>query len=290
MYILLRLLAMLVPRLPRRLVLLIGTMSGTVAWLVANKARKQATRNALHVLGVEVVETRAGRRKLRRTVRGMFITNVYNYLEVCALPTRTSENIQRDIAPEGAIHLDEMLAQGKGGIVISAHFGPFDYLSQYFAVKGYSLTIPVENLDDKRMLDFMLAMRRSHGIEYVPLTGTSAMRTLIQQLRANHLVLITGDRTVQGQSVEVPFFGATARLPIGPIRLALQTGAPLGAAFGWYGPHQRIEGAIVPITLNLPEAQRTAQDAIMHLVVKTLEQYISAHPEQWSVFTPVWVE
>lgn len=290
MYMLLRLLAILVPLLPRRLVLLLGTAGGSVAWLVARCARKQATRNMLHVLGPAVTETSAGRRKLRRTVRGMFITNVCNYLDVCALPARRSAQILGDVTPEGAAHLDEMLAQGKGGIMISAHFGPFDYLSQYFAVKGYSLSIPVENLSDKRILDLMLAMRRSHGVQYVPLTGTSAMRTLIQQLRANHLVLITGDRAVQGQSIEVPFFGATARLPIGPIMLALRTGAPLGAAFGWYGPHHRIEGEIVPITLNLPEAQRTDQDAVMHLVVKTLEQYISAHPEQWSVFTPVWIE
>src|SRR5205085_3295817 len=51
------------PQIPRRLAYALGNVAGLIAWLFAGKARKQATRNMIHVLGAQVQETRAGRRK-----------------------------------------------------------------------------------------------------------------------------------------------------------------------------------------------------------------------------------
>jgi lauroyl/myristoyl acyltransferase len=285
-----RFLVWLVPHLPRRALPLLATLGGNVAWLVAHKARKQATLNALHVLGPSMVGTHAGRRKLRQTVRGMFITTAHNYLEVCALPTTSNKEFMQRIDSTDFSALDEALARGKGVILVSAHLGPFDYVVQCAALYGYDITIPVEHLHDQRMLDLMLQLRRSHGVHFVPLGNPSAMRTLLQRLRENRIVLITADRAVQGQSTEYPFFGAKARLPIGPVELSLRTGAPLVAGFGWYTPKSHVRGLFVPLTLALPEEQRADQDALMQLLVKTLEQCIAAHPQQWSVFTPIWVE
>lgn len=290
-YLFLRLLTFVAPRIPFRLRGHLAVLAGLLAWLVARSAREGANKNAMHVLGLTAVATPAERQRLRRIVQGMFITNARNYLESCALPvTSTQELLARTDNDVNILELGATLALGKGAVVISAHFGPFDYLAQCLQVAGYPLTIPVEQLKDERMLELMLSLRRSHGVQYVPLNGMAAMRTLLQQLREKHSVLITADRAVQGQSMEMPFFGAKARLPLGPVSLALRTGAPLVGAFGWYGPDQRIYGEIVPITLNLPEEQRNDQVALMHAVVKTLEHYIGAHPQQWSVFSPIWVE
>ena len=94
-------------------------------------------------------------------------------------------------------------------------------------IKGYDVTIPLERLEDERMLNLMLNLRKSHGIHYLPLAGNASMRIILQKLRDNKIVLIAADRAIVGQSVEVDFFGAPARLPIGPIKLAQRTGASL---------------------------------------------------------------
>jgi lauroyl/myristoyl acyltransferase len=299
MYIVLRILAIVVPRLPRRLVMQMGALAGTVAWLLAFEPRKQATRNALRVLGSDVLRTHAGRRRLHRTVRGMFITNVRNYLENCALPAMSDEAVQESAVTDKE-HLDKMLALGKGAVLISAHFGPFDYISQCVQISGYPLTIPVESLRNRRLLRLMLAMRCSHGVQYVPLNGISGasspssmssiatMRILLQQLHRNHLVLITVDQTVQGRSIEVPLFGEIAHLPAGPVQLALRAGAPLAAAFGWYDAHCVVHGAIIPISLALPPEQRSDADTLIRMIAMRLEQAFTSHPEQWIAFTSIW--
>lgn len=291
MYRLFRFASIVIPRLPRGLVLALAQVIGLVAWLVAGKARRQATINMLHVLGPQIRETRAGRKRLRRTVRGVFKNSARNYLEVFYLPSTKPEEIARRITPvEGSEHLDAALALGKGVILISAHFGPFDYVAQWLAINGHEMTIPVERLKDERMLELMLNLRSSQGVHFIPLGGSGAMRSMIQALRKNQLVLITGDRVIQGESVETLFFGEAARLPIGPVSLAQRTGAPLVGALGWYSSRTEIAGRFTPLSLALTEEQRTDSEMLMGEIIAMLERVIKAHPEQWVVFEPVWVE
>ena len=297
MYYLLRLAASLIPRLPRRLVSWLGVVVGFIAWLFAGKARRQASENMLHVLGGqneqsrEFLRTRAGRKRLRRVVRGMFRQNVSNYLNLFLLPSLKAETILQSMQVRGLEHLQQALAGGKGVIFFSAHLGPFDYLIQWLAIQGYEVTIPVEHLADRRVLELVLRLRRSKGIQYVPLGGSAALRAMLQTLRKNQIVMITADRAVQGESALVPFFGAPARLPLGIAELAQRTGAPVLGGFGWRSERReepRLVGEIVPVSSALPPEQRNQIEPLQQSIVSCMERFIGAHPDQWVVFAPVW--
>ena len=278
----------IVPRLPRWLLRLLPKMLGPLAWLVAAAPRRRATINALHVLGPDVQRTAAGRRKLRRVVRGMFRSTVSNYLDAFLMPTLSPQELLKCLTVEHVDYVEEALALGKGVILCSAHFGPFEYMSQWFAAKGYEVVIPVENLADERLLKLMLKLRRSSGVNFVPLGGSTPMRTIIQSLRKNQLVLITTDRAVEGESVVRDFFGSPARLPIGPVNLSLRTGAPLVGAFGWRTSKDRIDGTFVRLTLALGEEERKQPECVEGVVIRGMERMISAHPEQWVVLSRMW--
>ena len=197
MYHLFRFATRILPWIPRRLAYALGNVLGLIAWLIARKARRQATKNMIHVLGAQMQETRAGRRRLRRTVKGMFVNNMRNYLDLFTLQSLSTEKILRNIHIKGWEHLSAALAQGKGVIIFVAHQGPFDYIIQYMGIKGYDVTIPVERLKDQRVLDLILGLRRSHGINYLPLAGSTSMRTIVQKLRDNKIVLIAADRAIE---------------------------------------------------------------------------------------------
>jgi len=290
MYYLFRFATRILPWLPRRLTYAIGNVLGLIAWLIAGKARRQATQNIIHVLGASVQETYAGRRKLRQTVKGMFVTNVRNYLELFTLHSLSSEKILCNMHVEGDEHLSAALTQGKGVIIVGAHQGPFDYLVQYLGIKGYDVTIPVEQLEDQRMLNLMLDLRRSHGLHYLPLVGSTPMRTIVQKLRDNKIVSIVADRAIEGKSVEVDFFGARARLPIGPVRLAQRTGAALVCANCVRTPQGLARGQLLPLSLELTDEQRADTDCMMRTFIEKIEGFIRKHPEQWVAFTPIWLE
>ncbi|MGH2494632.1 MAG: lysophospholipid acyltransferase family protein [Ktedonobacteraceae bacterium] len=291
MYRLYRFGSIVIPRLPLSFVRFLSLVIGFVAWLFARRARKQATINMQHVLGTQGQSTRAGRKKLRSTVRKMFLYSARNYLDTLRLPyLKPEEVLDRIRHKEGLEHLDAALAQGKGAILFTAHFGPFEYVAQWFAFSNYALTIPVEHLEDERMLELTLKLRSGQGVQFVPLGGSAAVRAMISTLRKNQLVVIPVDRAIQGESVEKDFFGAPARLSLGPVSLAIRTGAALIGAFGWYMPDNSIGGCVVPASLALSEDERNDSDKLMEKVVETLEANISARPEQWVMFSPLWTK
>ncbi len=286
MYYLFRIAVIIAPRLPRWLTWLIASIAGWVAWLVAAKARKQAQQNMLYVPGPQMLNSSAGRRRLRRSVQAKFRYNVMNYLALFSVSARKPEQIISDIVVEGVEHLEVALARGKGVVIFSAHMGPFDYIMQWMAIKGYDTTIPVEHLKDQRVLDLITELRGRNGLHILPLGGSAPMRTVLQRLRANKIVLLTADRAIEGQSREQPFFGALARMPVGVAQLAQRTGAtPLGA-FSWYAPDRTIHGHFLP----LAQVQYEQEDDLQRAILALLEQEISKHPEQWMAFSQIWTE
>ena len=289
MYYLFKIASVILPRLPHWFVRPLANVIGLLAWLAAGRARKQATANMCHVLGAETRDTRAGRRQLRKTVRSMFQNNVRNYLEVFFLPYMQAEILLRHIDIGGLEYFEEALALGKGVILFTAHLGPFNYLVQWLSIKDYRSTIPVEHLQDQRTLDLILKLRRSHGVQFIPLGGSAPLRSIIQALRNNQVVVIAADRAIQGESIEKPFFGEPARLPIGPASLAQRTGAALVGAFGWYSSSKHIAGQFVPLSLQLTEEDRANTDKLLCGMIERMEWFIQAHPEQWAAFSPIWI-
>ena len=116
------------------------------------------------------------------------------------------------------------------------------------------------------------------------------MRTIVQKLRDNKIVLITADRAIEGQSVVAPFFGSPARLPIGPVRLAQRTGAVLVGACCYRTLQGLATGQWVPLSMDLTEEQRTNTESMMRALIEKMEQFIRQHPEQWVAFSPIWTE
>lgn len=289
MYRLFKFASIIVPRLPEWCIPWLANTVGFFAFVIAAKARKQATSNMIHVMGKVTIASKSGRRRLRRNVLQMFQSNTRNYLDLFTLPNLPPEKILGMLDIEGIEYLEQALEQGKGVILFSAHLGPFNYLAQWIALKGYHLIIPVEQLKDKRILDLTVNLRNSKGVQFLPLGGSAPMRTIIKALRNNHVVLITADRAVEGESVEKPFFGEPARLPIGPVSLSQRTGATLVGASGWHTSRTRITGKFVPLTLELNEDQKSDADIVMNALIKKLEEFIKPHAGQWVVFSPVWI-
>jgi lauroyl/myristoyl acyltransferase len=291
MYRLYHFASIVVPRLPRSFMRALSLLIGFLAWLFARGARKQATTNMQHVLGTQIQSTPAGRRTLRRIVRKMFRYSARNYLEALYLPYLNREELLSRLMYKGGLeHLDAALAQGKGVVLISIHSGPFEYIVQWFAFQNYALTIPVEHLKDERMLELALKLRSREGLQFVPLGGSAPLRSMMQALKKNQIVVIAIDRAIVGEIVEKPFFGAPACFPFGPISLALRTGATLVSGFGWYDSHNHMGGHLVPISLALDEDERCNPDKLMEKIVEVTEENIRARPEQWVMFSPIWKE
>jgi KDO2-lipid IV(A) lauroyltransferase len=100
------------------------------------------------------------------------------------------------------------------------------------------------------------------------------------------------DRPVPSGGEWLSFFGQPAYLPVGHVRLALQTGVPIVVMSCEYRPQQDIYYVHLARTLEMERVGTREQDVIHNAqrVLQVIEALIQAHPDQWMMFYPVWGE
>ena len=113
-----------------------------------------------------------------------------------------------------------------------------------------------------------------------------AARECLTALRCNEIIALVGDRDFSASTTVFDFFGKPARLPAGPAKLALATGAPILPTF-----MVRIAGDRFRFIVDDPIFVDPAQDTVetvMHRIVRALERVILQHSEQWFLFHNPW--
>lgn len=255
---------------------------GSLIYTLSPQFRRTLTHNIRHVLGPDADEE-----QVQTLVRQACVNIAKGHYDLFRLSRLSTDEIHEMTQIEGREHFERALAQGKGVIVVSAHFGNVDVLGQLPLAYGVPVTGPVEHVQPERLFQYTLKLRQSHGVRLIPSDGP--LMEVFRALRRGEIVALPSDRDIADNTREVDFFGSPARLPDGPVRLALRTRAVLLPAFGLRLPDNSFLVRIEP-PLELPHTGDREADvaAGMEMVIEVLERYISRNPEQWLVAQPIW--
>ena len=251
----------------------ISEVVGTLAYLGAPRQRAAVRANLAAI---------APGRPL--SARRVFVNQVRQYLEVFQIPRLDRARFDEIVRVEGWDHFLCAQRLGKGVIFGSAHLGPVALVGQFLMTRGFTLTLPAEKTDSE-FLHAVNRARQAQGLVLVPIDSALGIYRII---RDGGALGILADRAVTGVGETVEFFGRPALLPSAHVALALRTGAALVPAFTW-----REKGflcARIEEPLELVSTGDRAADvrAGVRRFAQVLERYIKEHPEQWTVFEPVW--
>jgi phosphatidylinositol dimannoside acyltransferase len=202
------------------------------------------------------------------------------------LTGRTTAEVDAGFRVDGAHHIDEALALGKGAILAMPHIGAWDYGGAWVA-HHWPLTVVAERLEPPELFDWFCQQRQANHLKMVAL-GPEAGPVLLSALRKNELIGLLCDRDIAGGGIEAEFFGERTTFPAGPATLSLRTGAAIlpNAVFQ--------EGALAhgvirpPLQFERSSKLRADISALTQLLVSELETLIRMAPEQWHVLQPVW--
>lgn len=246
--------------------------------------RAMAARHLRRVHGPGLPE-----RDLGREVRSLFASYARYWVDSARIPGTTPENLDADTTYEGVGHLELALAAGKGVIMALPHLGGWDYGGAWLAAVGqYPITVVVEPLDPPELLEWFTDLRRSLGLEIVPL-GNEAATAVLRRLREGGMVGLLSDRDILGTGAEVEFFGERTTLPSGPATLALRTGAAILPTAIYFKGRRGHHGVIRP-PIPVERAGRFREDAarVTQLLAAELEGLIRRAPSQWHLLQPNW--
>lgn len=178
------------------------------------------------------------------------------------------------------------VASDRGTILVLPHCGNWDAAGAWCGLTGAPFTTVAERLKPESLYVRFLEFRQSLGMEVVPLTGgpRPPFEILTERLNAGGTICLLADRDLTPRGIDVQFFGATARMPAGPARLALETGANL-----------------IPTTLSFvgdreweidfhPYVAPTDLSTMTQEVAGAFEDAIGRHPIDWHMLQKLWLD
>lgn len=257
-----------------------------------SSARENLERNLTHALFEERDGgTRSGNEALlARFVDRAFASYGQYWAEGAKLPALSQGVIDDRFAiAEGMEHLVAARESRRGLVVALPHMGSWEWGGSFLNSLGLGMTAIAEELEPPALFDWFKKKREAIGIRIEPL-NEHAGTVMLEVLRGGGVVGLLCDRDLQGNGVEVEFFGERVTMPAGPATLALRSGATLLAAACYSGPG-RDHHAVVTAPIDTKRYGKLRADVtrVTQLVAHELEGLIARAPEQWHVLQPLFV-
>ena len=225
----------------------------------------------------------------RRSTRAAFSSYTRYWLEFFKLPQLSAAAIDADFQVPNYHILSEALERGKGLIIALPHLGGWEWAGFWLAkVRQKPITVVVEALDPPELFEWFAQMRRSLGMNVVPL-GPEAGPQVLAALKRNEIVCLLSDRDISGDGIEVDFLGERTKLPAGPALLSLRSGAALIPAAVYFS-HSGGHLAVVRPPIDTERQGKLREDVarVSQLMADELGHLIAAAPHQWHLFGPNW--
>lgn len=266
--------AALIPRLSFPLASNIGRALGSLAWVFDERHRTVAVNNlAIAFPGMpESRRLQLARRAFQQTGR--------TAIEVL-WSASLDESTMPDVATfEGWDYLDAALAEGRGALLTTAHFGNWELMGVAVAHLGVPMNVIARRIDDPGVEAVLnrLRSRTGAGVIY----KEDAIRSALKTLRNGEAVGVLIDQnTVPSQASFVPFFDRLAATTRITAQLHLRTGAPI-IMFFCVPEGDRYRFVIEPLAVDAGCAD--GDDAVEQLTAaatRQIERHIRQCPEAW---------
>ena len=210
------------------------------------------------------------------------------WVDSARIPQLSNFEIDAGFTVEGFEHIEDGWASGVGPILALPHLGGWEWAGRWLTCcPKYEVTVVVEPQNPPELFQFMVEYRQAFGMNVIPL-GPNAGKQVIKALKANHVVCLLCDRDIEGQGIEVDFFGEKTTVPAGPATLALRTGAHLipVAVYQRENSHH----AVVCPPIATPRTGRLRDDVatITQNLMDVFEDLVKDQPEQWHLMQPNW--
>lgn len=211
----------------------------------------------------------------------IYLSFAITLVEILYLPFLKKDDLADVVECENPELIVKKFNQGKGVILLSSHFGNWEFIAISVAIQiQLPFSVIVKPLRNPLVFEWMNKARTKFGNEVVPL-GISIRKTY-QTLKEKKIVAMVADQRGPAEGVKVDFFGKKVSIYTGPAALALKTGAPLICGIPVRDKNYKYKTTLVEISVDdLPESEEKKVLEISQRYTSYLEKVIRENPEQW---------
>ena len=166
---------------------LLGGALGSIFYVFSARYRKVALKNLAAAYGHEKSD-----REIKRIAGRVFKHFARAALEFFYMLSLNHDQVDALIDVEGRENLDKALEEGRGCIVVTAHYGNWELLARKLVICGYTINVIARDSDDPVMTGITTRIRESGGYRVFdrdqPIIGA------FRSLRNNELLGILPDQ------------------------------------------------------------------------------------------------
>ncbi|MFN0150204.1 MAG: lysophospholipid acyltransferase family protein [bacterium] len=182
----------------------------------------------------------------------------------------------------GLEKLERALAARRGVVGIAPHMGNWEVLACYLSARGVRVSAVAAALCDPRLGRYLADVRARWGVATIVKDQPRASRDAIAVLRRGEMLGTLMDLHTRGDAIRVPFLGRPSRVPAGPVRLALRTGAALVPMWIVRGSAGRYSAEVLdPIDLGASGSREADVERGVRRAAAVLSEIILARPAEW---------
>lgn len=276
-----------VTSLPRAVCYGLGNVS---TWLAFHLMPRLTDALAANVQPMFPDASPAVRRALALRTFRTYAKDVVDFIRGLALDPAEARALFGHYVRDGRSLIDQLLAEGKGVLLVSGHFGNWEIGSVMLRAYDYPLTVVAMQEASEEINRMRLDFRERLGVD--TLEVRQSMDTALQirrRLAENRIIAMLGDRHVDRDRIAVTFFGRRAFFLKTPALLGYFTGAPLlpcAILRTDAGTYNVVPGRPIRVSREGPRDEALARAT--QAFATQLEEWIREYPHCWYQFYDYW--
>lgn len=227
----------------------------------------------------------------RNKSRRLFRKNIYVFGQTLLdkFYTLSTQKNTFKVSRTGGHHLNDMVAAGQGGIIVTAHVGNYELAGHLLERLQTIVNIVMYDGEDTQIKQYLEEATgpKSFNIIYIK-EDMSHIYEMSAALRRNELICLSADRFTPGsRTIEHEFLGQTASFPFGPFALASKLRAPVCIVFAFKtGDNDYHFTATAPQVFEGKGTEGVQR--MLAAFVGELETKVKEYPEQWFNYYDFW--
>lgn len=275
-YLLTRLIGFFAKIVPLKLAHFVGDRIGDLFFFLLRIRRTVALKN---------LQASFGNEKHERELKQILCRNYRHFgrvlMEFARIPLLKKATILDQIPIHNSPLISSAMSQGKGLMVLSGHFGNWEYLAAAIANQVPPLYCVFKEQKNLAIDNVIKQFRMSVGLRPFKVKGGAA-KGIIRALKEKNAVVILNDQDAGRKGLMIDFLGRPASIAPGPAMIAIKQRVPVIMAFGI----RESDGIIRAHLEKFPDINQFPDndEGVKQFLIeynKILEKYIRKYPEQW---------
>lgn len=188
---------------------------------------------------------------------------------------------------DGVDLLHQLLAEKKGGVLISAHVGNFEIAEHFFGEIDLNCQINLVTSDGEHSVikEYLERVTKKPSVKFIIVKDDlSHIFEINKALSDNELICFTGDRYFEGTKIMTEtFMGQEANFPAGPFLIASRLKVPVVFVYVMKEPNLHYH-----LYARMAHVKQRDEKGLLQAYVESVEFILEKYPLQWFNYFLFW--